>query len=530
MLNITLSVLSISNLYSFSPLFYFKQNNAIFSYLNIQNSFSTTIITECSIFITNSKFKNILSSSIKLLSSKADTIFTETQTIDNIQSSLFDRCKSKSSGGGIYCKNSKLTVTNSLFAYCEASEKGGAIYASLDDKKQDITIQNTRTSFCSAPEGSSFYIYNTNKIILTNSEIEESSPSRRSGIESNCFITTTSDQIEEVNFTSCYSQLSSAALLLDCSESQIIKFATFQGCNGYNILCLKGICYSSQSTIEKVVMLDNDLNGIDNSIGNDRHDGNSIICVMGEWKISDSFFIVNTTNLVSGGFGTVTFFRCTFNIAQERFESNHNAIFLEYIYQENVTLPSYSFNANDIEYTGQYYQSETHRIDAQPPKAKFILKNRIGYIVSAIILTIVFLIITILACNLLKKHRSHVLVLLHETYAAEAQNSDDENINDKINDKDLVIVVDENDKKKNEMKKRDLENDFDDFYHLTRKDNRLQFENVEVPDTHLWDTDEGDAQVADDDAFLVDVNDIIDGFKPNIKSKKGKKKKKKNKH
>ena len=119
--------------------------------------------------------------------------------------------------------------------------------------------------------------------------------------------------------------------------------------------------------------------------------------------------------------------------------------------------------------------------------------------------------------------------MLHKNYAAEALNNEEEegDVGDKINDKDLVVVVDENDRKKKEMKKRDLLNDFDDFYKLTRKDNRLQFNDVMVPDTHLWDTDDGDVEVPQEEAFLADVNDILDGVEIKEKSKKGTKKKKK---
>lgn len=529
-LNLTLTALSISNL-CLSPLFYTGKIKATFSYLNIFNSFSTAILSEHYLYVSNSKFKNFLSSAIQI--SSPSRLFTEQVTVPGhdptFESDFFERCKApdQKNGGGIYCKNSQLNIKNSLFVYCESSGKGGAIYADLNDKN-NISIQNTRIYYCTASEGSSFYITNAKDVSISQNSIEESAPSQRSGIKSNCFIITSSDTIKYVNYTSCHSQLSSASLQLDCSESHTIGYTTFQECNGYNIFCLKGLCKSSSSLIEQIIMFNNSLNGISNSIGNDRYEGNSLISIMGEWRISDSYFIFDSApHLASIGYGSVTFFRCTFNVNVDDFNSISNIFLLECRSPTTIIFPSILFTVNALNFDYiQLYRSQTPRIDQKPPKPKFVLKKRLGYIVASIVLTIVFLIVTIVACCLLKRHRNHVLVMLHKNYAAEALNREEEG-EDKINDKDLVFVVDENDKKKKELKKRDLLNDFDDFYKFTRKDNRLQFNDVAVPDTHLWDTDEGDVELPEEEAFLADVNDILDGVEIKEKSKKGKKKKKK---
>ena len=237
---------------------------------------------------------------------------------------------------------------------------------------------------------------------------------------------------------------------------------------------------------------------------------------MGEWRISDSFFITNkTANLASGGFGIVTFFRCHFDQNLATYETSKHMIFNECDFEAKMIVPSYTFTINSIFYDGpHFFNGETARPNNKPPKPKFVLSKRIGYIVGAIIFTIAFVIVTVLACNLLKRHRQHVLC----SSGGGNKNAVDDD------DDDLMIVVDEDEKLKQQIL-----NDFDDYYSKTKNDKRFKFDDIPVPDTNLWDTDEGEVEVPDEDAFNDDVNMIFGGNSKREKSRKGKKKNKKKK-
>lgn len=529
-LNLTLTALSISNL-CMSPIFSTGRNKITFSFLNIYNSFSTSILAECSLHISNSIFKNFLSSAISITSSAKPLQIVyyrpNTVTDSTLSRTLLYRCHTQNNGGGILCINENtIRIDECFFAFCFAEGKGGALYANATNSSS-ISVSNTCFLSCTAYEGSSFFIDDLDNVTFNYNNIEESAPSRRPGISSNGIIISKINNIVNVNFTSCYSVRSSAAIRIDCLDRQVIRFTTFQQCNGFNIICFKGIGSSSLSRIENLVIINNSLNGNQAPTEEDRYEGKALICIMGYWFISDSFFFSNDGLLASGGYGIITFFRCKFDFSLNLTE-NRNIITLECFEnsQEQNQIPIYSFTANDYVYTGlPCFSDETINEIVDPPKPKFVLKKKIGYIIAGIVFTLVFAVVSIYACILLKRHRQHVLCMLHNQYAIDGKSSDEGD--EKDIDKNMIVVVDENEKKKKEKKKKDLQNDFDDYYDTVRKDNRFQFEDIPVPDTHLWDTNEGDVEVPDDDAFIADVDDIMDNFNKKSENKKKTKKKKK---
>ena len=362
---------------------------------------------------------------------------------------VFEKCNGNNGGAiSVNTNIAELILQRCVFFYCAATNKGGAIYS--DSQIDKVTSSSCRYTFCSSKDGSIFFINNSNRFELNNNLYYHSASTERPSIYNGMFINGTEIEASHQNFTSCSSLRGTAALNAEISTKAEISYVTFDFCQGINIMRLSGIPQSAQ--IRNLIFYHN-LAG-----------ENGFLYINGNWIIQNSVFIFNSAPNIIVNLGHLVLTKCLMDF--------------DYFFSEYITFDSCTYSVINPQ---QIYQTFTLNVATEydgtpgyindtsdlalnyfvPERTKSISLNFTGILVIVCAaLIIVLLIVLIVTAKLLKRHKKHVNHLLHEAYAQHQMSDNSSKLSNEYNE--------------------------------SSSSNMYDFTNVPVPDTHIWDTDDGD--------------------------------------
>ncbi|OHS93719.1 hypothetical protein TRFO_39987 [Tritrichomonas foetus] len=498
MLNLSILALSLISHKQYSP-FFASTDNILFQNSKFIAFLSPSILSFGNLKVTNSYFSKFLETPIIF----QNAVYSETQEYSisaDIASSTFQQCQG-TNGGAIYIAASieYIRVARTIFAYCTASAHGGAINCEYD--LNSFTFSSSRTTFCSASDGSIFYITSCQTTDINNNIFENSGPSRRPGIFNSILLKGNELNLNKCNFSECSSLKASSSFNFDVSEKLTIDFASLHRCRGENIVCLNGIAPS--------VSISN-LNFYNSSAGSE-----GLVFGKGLWEVTNSIFIFNQGIQATVEYGHITFINCLMDSPY---------FFSEYVSFENCVYsihdPNAVFRETSINVVGQFHGddkypddddiiNENPDIPARTTGFSFSLSGILSLVAAGLV--IILIILAIVTFKVVKKHRKHVIHVLHEVYADEAEIRNNQN-NQSQNSKEKDRIDEDKVNNSSNDGNTEGENELDDLY---------QFRNVTIPNTFMWDTDDGDMEVVNERPFLTgNFSTKLDEFE--AKNKHGK--------
>lgn len=495
MLNLTISSLLLSY-FSSSPLFSLGHFNGNFSQMTITKSFSTAIFTPNLLRVSRSKFTDFLSTAIHMNEIRYGTYFqpfnsNPVNPEPNFYSVVFIRCTASATtnfnGGAItfvfQTNTERFTASSCSFWYCSASNCGGAIYS--QSPTNEFLIQYSNFGHCAAKDGASVYITNAKQFTTLHNYFDSSAPIRRCAQSDGCYVSAETFRAGPLNFSRCNSLCRCSAFYYDIKSGfNVSMYVLIYQCSGVNTI---GLVSFNKLSLSNFHLINNTIIESTSSSGN--------IYIMGEFEFRNSQFAISNYPLI-GGSGLVTFRKCFLDF-DPQLQKNAFFIYCSNIGYNSISQTIRSLERNQAELQEEGYPPFFHDesvISHNPNKANPPTPRTHGYVhnkngqmaLAGFFLSFVFLGCSIAGFFILKRHRRHILKYLYNSYVYEYQ----------WKNKGLGH--------KNETE--ELAKDHDDYEGNL---NPEMFQGVEIPSTHLWDTDDG-GPFPQPEPFTADVAYILE--------------------